>query len=212
MAAWWSGQADGKTIFYKLPEHLSTYHKKWLERRNISQSMVASEPMRQPNTRRIRSRLHIAQVLNPATQAHPGVFSTAENIVVQQSYLEGQDRPEISSTDIPDSPDAQDCEVLHPEQSIASGSSHGSGLHNINIDAPSSFTPAYRFRPAVLTYSHMPSIGQQLPFFPQPKDHSWVDPDTSSRTRRCAKCVIAGRDGSDCPGKTKRIYCKYPGM
>ena len=33
MARWWSTKADGKNIFYKLSEHLSTYFKIWSERR-----------------------------------------------------------------------------------------------------------------------------------------------------------------------------------
>ncbi|KIO15548.1 hypothetical protein M407DRAFT_13243, partial [Tulasnella calospora MUT 4182] len=35
----WSRHADGRTIFYKLPEHLSVYYKTWLERHNESNSV-----------------------------------------------------------------------------------------------------------------------------------------------------------------------------
>jgi len=34
MATWWSSKANGKTIFYKLPEHFAIYHKKWVDKRN----------------------------------------------------------------------------------------------------------------------------------------------------------------------------------
>ena len=46
MAAWWSAKANGLTIFYKLPEHLSSYHKRWLEHRQELQTLVASESQR----------------------------------------------------------------------------------------------------------------------------------------------------------------------
>ena len=29
-ATWWSSQANGINIFYKLPEHLSAHHKQWV--------------------------------------------------------------------------------------------------------------------------------------------------------------------------------------
>jgi len=73
LATWWSSKADGKTIFYKLPEHLLAYHKKWTEGRNWSQSMVASEPQRQPHILHIQSGHHTAQVLDPASRDHPGI-------------------------------------------------------------------------------------------------------------------------------------------
>ena len=81
MATGWSSKADGKTIFYKLPEHLAIYHKKWVDRRNISQSIVASEPQRQPHTHRIQSEHHIAYVLDPALHNQPGVMSISHAAV-----------------------------------------------------------------------------------------------------------------------------------
>ena len=75
LATWWSSKADGKTIFYKLPEHLAVYHKKWVDRRNRSQSMISSEPQRQPNTHRIRSDHHTAHILDPAPRDQPGIVS-----------------------------------------------------------------------------------------------------------------------------------------
>jgi len=43
--------------------------------RNRSQSIVASEPQRQPHTHRIQSEYHIAHVLDPAPRNQPGVIS-----------------------------------------------------------------------------------------------------------------------------------------
>src|SRR5882762_8366201 len=81
MATWWSSKADGKTIFYKLPEHLTVYHKKSVDQRNRSQSMVASEQQRQAHTSRVRSDHHSAQVLDPSPYNQPGVMaSTSQHI------------------------------------------------------------------------------------------------------------------------------------
>ena len=74
LATWWSGKADGKHIFYKLPEHLLVYHKKWLEWKNQSQSLVASEPQRQHHSECIHSIHHISHVLDPAPCGQPGLM------------------------------------------------------------------------------------------------------------------------------------------
>ncbi|KAJ7452541.1 hypothetical protein FB451DRAFT_1185642 [Mycena latifolia] len=63
MAGWWSEQSNGKTIFYKLPEHLAAQYKVWKSRQTQRETMVAPRTQRQPNERRIRSSEHIAQVL-----------------------------------------------------------------------------------------------------------------------------------------------------
>lgn len=73
MATWWSSKANGKTIFYKLPEYLASYHKKWLNRRQVKESLVASELQRRPIQRRIHSDKHSAQVLTAASRNRPGI-------------------------------------------------------------------------------------------------------------------------------------------
>ena len=40
MVQWWSKKADGKTIFYKLQEHLAAYHKTWSQHRQEKQTML----------------------------------------------------------------------------------------------------------------------------------------------------------------------------
>jgi len=75
MAAWWSGKADGILIFYKLPEYLATYYKTWLENRQAVHTMVASSAQRKPSERRIRSKGHIAYVLEAAAQNQPAIVA-----------------------------------------------------------------------------------------------------------------------------------------
>jgi hypothetical protein len=52
MATWWSSKANGKTIFYKLREHLATYYKIWSDKRKQNEAMVASLPVRKKNDSR----------------------------------------------------------------------------------------------------------------------------------------------------------------
>jgi hypothetical protein len=49
MARWWSEKANGKTIFYKLCEHLAVYYKTWNEHRQEKQTILASQPQRRPH-------------------------------------------------------------------------------------------------------------------------------------------------------------------
>ncbi|KAF8659808.1 hypothetical protein AX14_007516, partial [Amanita brunnescens Koide BX004] len=72
MACWWSTKADGKTIFYKLREHLAAHYKVWTQCRQEKQTMVASQSVRQANERRIKSTAHVSKVLPPALQNRPG--------------------------------------------------------------------------------------------------------------------------------------------
>jgi hypothetical protein len=47
MAAWWSGKADGKTIFYKMHEHLENNYKKWTGKKRENENMMNSLNKRQ---------------------------------------------------------------------------------------------------------------------------------------------------------------------
>ena len=58
MAYWWSARADGKAVFYKMPEHLSTYYTKFSERRQTKQTMIESQPQCQPECNQIRTQSH----------------------------------------------------------------------------------------------------------------------------------------------------------
>jgi len=49
MAAWWSSQVNGTSIFYKFPEYLATHHKTWLDQKHTSHTMIASREQQKPN-------------------------------------------------------------------------------------------------------------------------------------------------------------------
>ena len=40
MAAWWSGNANGKTIFYKMHKHLENHYKKWTGKKGKNENMM----------------------------------------------------------------------------------------------------------------------------------------------------------------------------
>jgi hypothetical protein len=87
-ATWWSSQANGKNIFYKLPEHLSAHHKQWVESRNKSQALIASEPQRLQHTQHLRSAHHTATVLPPAGHLQPGVMQDIAQINLPANQLQ----------------------------------------------------------------------------------------------------------------------------
>jgi hypothetical protein len=99
MAAWWSAKANGLTIFYKLPEHLSSYHKRWLEHRQELQTLVASESQRSAHRTRIRSSHHLATVLNPAPQDQPGVLAQTD-ITTELLTLNTSDEPDPNNIEM----------------------------------------------------------------------------------------------------------------
>jgi hypothetical protein len=200
MSAWWSSKADGKTIFYKLPEHLTAYHKKWVDRRNQSQSMIASEPQRQQHTRRIQSTHHIAQVLDPAPYNQPGV---AQPIQVPPPLIR------INSEWNEPGPSALPAAAIlpnHPHsileglaQEIISGEADPLPASNHMPIAP-----AITFRTPIL------SISSDQP--QTPTQYAWSAYNSEpgpAQGRWCGVCKEAGRDGYDCPGKSNRAKCKY---
>lgn len=66
MAGWWSSQANGVTIFYKMQEHLEKHYKSWLEHKKEKENLVNSQQLRAANEKRITAPTHIAKVLEPA--------------------------------------------------------------------------------------------------------------------------------------------------
>jgi hypothetical protein len=79
-STWWSSQANGINIFYKLPEHLSAHHKQWVESRNKSQALIATEPQRLQHTQCLCSAHHTATVLPPAGRLQPGAMQDLAQI------------------------------------------------------------------------------------------------------------------------------------
>jgi hypothetical protein len=104
MSRWWSKEADGKKIFYKLKEHLSTYYKTWTDSQQGRISMIATEKQRELNTRRIKSKSHTVTVLPAASRLHPGIQDSGsvsrsfEEMEVEQYESEVMPMEDVQST------------------------------------------------------------------------------------------------------------------
>lgn len=196
LAAWWSSQADGKTIFYKLPEQLSTHHKQWLNRRNQSQSIIASEPQRQRHSQRIQSVHYTASVLPPASRLQPGVMQA-----IQPSPLVAQITPSIISPVL----------SVHERasHSVQEGLLQGIATGSRSLSRDSADPQPIQS----LTLAPTPIVIVPTPLIPQPQftfQHMSANlQPIAARGRRCRLCVESGRDGVDCPGKTNRKYCRW---
>jgi hypothetical protein len=83
MAYWWSVNVNGKTIFYKLSEHLSAYYVKFSERRWKQQTIVESQPQYHPNQRHIQSQSHCASV---SSAFLPHTFSGGSSTMVESEF------------------------------------------------------------------------------------------------------------------------------
>ena len=49
MPAWWSGQADGMIIFYKMHKHLENLYRKWTGKKSKNENMMNSSHKREKN-------------------------------------------------------------------------------------------------------------------------------------------------------------------
>jgi hypothetical protein len=204
MATWWSSKADGKTIFYKLPEHLTVYHKKWVERRNRSQSMVASEQQRQAHTNRVRSEHHRAWALDPSPRDQPGVASTSQNasptVTVTLESAQNNSGPSMFAS------------VASHQGSVVEDGEVDMTLMTEEMSAQLAqnllpIVPNVIFRPPTMSMAQSQTSGHYT--VTQQQVWSAYDPNSAPWKRRCAVCREAGRDGSDCPGKSNRTLCKY---
>ena len=65
MAAWWSGKANGKTISYKMHEHLENHYKKWTGKKRENENMMNSLNKRKKNQERTQAPSYVAEVLDP---------------------------------------------------------------------------------------------------------------------------------------------------
>ncbi|KAJ7213263.1 hypothetical protein C8J57DRAFT_1602153 [Mycena rebaudengoi] len=81
MARWWSEKANGKTIFYKLPEQLQAHFKTWTAARDEITTMHITAPERAEFMDLIRSDAHTSVVLSeaysPVVQTRNAIASSA---------------------------------------------------------------------------------------------------------------------------------------
>ena len=218
IAAWWSTQANCKTIFYKLREHLANYFKIWSDNCKAKESMVASLPVRERNHNRLHSTGHIAHVLPAAQCNQPGILASASdaetNVASSMSAPPIENITSIVST--PSNPQTRQWQqMFHFSEPLetdsmfiqtgnpASGSSvlqRQMSAQPMELETPIHSIPAH-------ASTSIDSIASSSAAF-----NSDFIPWTTiqkKRKRRCAVCVQEGRDGYECPGERDRKKCKF---
>ncbi|KAJ7174303.1 hypothetical protein C8R46DRAFT_88386 [Mycena filopes] len=201
MAAWWSSQANGKTIFYKLPEHLTTQYKAWQVRQVQRETMVATRSMRRPNEQRIRSSTHVSQVL-PALS----IFPISQRAVVQREQPVASQAMVGTSTVLDMHP--ENMELSEPvlfETTATEAVQSEEVLQPYNPPIQHLLQPQITLAPA--SSGIQPTIYQSNSTF-----ISWDNgqgSNASARTRTCRVCQNAGRTTQmlSCPGRNNRTRC-----
>ena len=200
MAKWWSSKANGTTIFYKLREHLSIYHKTWTVQQHGICSLRGSEKQRQRNTSRIRSNTHSATVLAAALRQNPGVQATARSVLASESLesMEVEDCiPSVGQMEVERFiPDIEHMEVEGYNPNV-------SEMEDIQGTASTTQgTPQFQHtlavgQPALAFFNDQLASRQESHFIP------W---STNELQRKKRTCVTCGR--SNCPGRGNRSLCK----
>ena len=183
MAAWWSLQANGRSIFYKLPEYLAAYHKTWLNHKHASHTMIASREQRRPNETRICGKRHIAQVLDPAPQSHPAL--SYQNSSIEAASLDLMMDTEILSP----VPEIEHLTIAGSHQETVAESLSLPETQNVHFGSVGSSSSDLRNNSKFIMWREGGGI----------KD--------TRKPRRCMICVKAGQEGYNCPGRNDRSKC-----
>lgn len=222
IAAWWSGKSNGKTIFYKLPEHLSTHYTKWMDQKLRKENLVQSQAQRQSHQKRIQSSTHIAQVMEASV-----VFDTRAANKQHTRAIEGL-LPDFVPTN---------ASTLVADQSDIIVQSHASAVDQSlslvdNVDIgwqPYQSLNCYEDTSvqSMLPYDHLlnaethkqvlaMSVPSTVPSGSGATFRSWTpkvpeDKAKGPRIRRCMICFEAGRtlQMNSCPGRNNRKHCTY---
>ena len=197
MAYWWSSHADGKAIFYKLPEHLSTYYNKFSERRQTRQTMIESQPQRQRNQIRIQSHNHHAKVL-PAIEVHTTsrinvlVTETEHPMDYSHHSMAISNDESIMDIDIDSEPIASSSATLLDDH-VPLLATHGTATDVLNSLHPSGSRKKSKKSGTASSIS----------------SSSFITGAITRAKRKCRVCISAGCDGSDCPGSGGRSKCQF---
>jgi hypothetical protein len=198
-ATWWSSQANGINIFYKLPEHLSAHHKQWVESRNKSQALISSEPQRLQHMQRLRSAHHTATVLPPAGRLQPGVMQD----LAQTSLPANQTMQPPSTLTV--AGDQFNVPPLLPH-SVQEASMQREAQEN--TQAPSNMTSLPPSNMPIASLFQLATLLVPQPQFMVQNFASNMEP-VGRHGRRCGLCLENGRDGLDCRGSNNRKNCNY---
>ncbi|KAJ7214757.1 hypothetical protein C8J57DRAFT_1483194 [Mycena rebaudengoi] len=213
MATWWSTQADGKKIFYKLKEHLESHHKVWEGLRRSQDSLLSSREQRRPSRRRIQAATHVSHVLPAAARDNPGVIP-AEDLISESmpdqlppvnTNFSGSQGADDGSTQmqIPMEVDFLDI-VSHPSDPLPDANYRGSTPMPYNTQPWHGIGQTLEFWPTYWPQQALASGSSQMNFV------SYTGPPNpgTKRQRKCQNCVAAGESGYNCRGESGRKRCK----
>ena len=196
MAQWWSHEANGSTIFYKLREHLSTYYKTWKECQQGIRTLIGSEVQRQPNTRRIRSKNHSATVLPAASRQHPNFEADSGTASMNATVRSMGDDLNVLDVGLMEGVDPTgDAGLMEDIDSM-----EDVGPMEEDVQQTVSFTHVVPHEAHQATSSAF--IHHQTHFFQHdPLSMSWSG---AKRPKKCALC-----QQEECPGRGNRKLCMF---
>ena len=218
MAAWWSMQANGKTVFYKLREHLANYFKVWSDNRKAKESMVASLPVRERNYNRLCSIRHIAHVLPAAPHNQPGVLILVSDVEMDTASSMSAHTENITSV-VPRSSNEQTQpwqQMFHVLEPLETGSmfvqtgnfAPGSSVfqqRQMSVQPMEFETPIH----SIPAHTSISQASVSIAGSSTPSSSDFITWTKEKQKCRCAVCVQNGRDGSECPGERDRKKCKF---
>ncbi|KAJ7430480.1 hypothetical protein B0H11DRAFT_1942951 [Mycena galericulata] len=224
-ATWWSSHANGKTIFYKLKEHLESHQKIWQGLRKAQQSLVATREQRKPNRDRVRSVTHVSHVLPAASRKNPGVlpFIPSPPAPVDTDLPDFSDPPQGFISDQTEDNSGFTQELAAYDYSdimpAASTSQQIQSVGSMHAYAPEFPPMQWNFPP----YWNLPPQWNPPPQWEAPvqaplQTNAVAGPsfityqipqEKPKRKRKCGVCIAAGRPGFDCPGESNRKRCKF---
>jgi hypothetical protein len=188
MAKWWSTNVDGKTIFFKIPEHLQGHFKTWSAVRDEITTMHMTTQERTKFMNIIRSEAHTSVVLDesysPVVRARKAVESSATVATRNRRAAVADVATTATSPSTSSSPAKP-----HQPTFINTGLISASGPSGHSVD-PAGYSSG--------------------PFFAS----NTVQPSTSAakkapKQKECKVCQSVGRNGLQCKGRGNREKCPF---
>jgi len=191
MAAWWSGKADGKTIFYKMHKHLENHYKKWTGKKRETENMMNSINKRKKNEEIIQAPSYAAEVLQPFSYFYNDSMENQHH----QQPLAKKARTKINTST--------------PSSRVIASSSSASMSSGMVINIEQTPPILHPEQPSANNFSYFSGQNAQSKFL------QWKAPLESSNStlgkRRCMACFDSGREDRmyTCPGRGGRGKCQF---
>lgn len=211
MAYWWSDKANGKNIFYKLPEHLATHFAVYKNHLFQKETMVASQKQREANEKRIRSKSYVAKVLPPLMHSHSEAVLPMSSLDISDIQMAEPDGSSLEPMALVD-----DISMEHLQATLRNPNVQMSGLTGTIASSSSvqlsSQTTGQAFSTSDIqqkTVVNKQSKKKSIATTAGAVLDSFTIMPPGHYKKQCRVCVDAGRNGSNCPGSGNRSRCIY---